>query len=73
MTVSLLVFSLKRFYHKIPNIFQGKTRSESELMEELQDKKLEKAVKRQMIADVPIGAMLSGGLDSSTLTSNNGK
>ncbi|WP_164968833.1 asparagine synthase (glutamine-hydrolyzing) [Malaciobacter mytili] len=37
-----------------------------EILNEL-DLKLEKAVERQMISDVPIGAFLSGGLDSSSI------
>ncbi len=39
---------------------------EREIVEEL-GSRIEAAVKRQMIADVPVGAMLSGGIDSSAL------
>ncbi|TRU02498.1 MAG: asparagine synthase (glutamine-hydrolyzing) [Microcystis aeruginosa Ma_AC_P_19900807_S300] len=40
--------------------------SEDELVDEL-EKKLLKAVERQMLSDVPVGFFLSGGLDSSLL------
>jgi asparagine synthase (glutamine-hydrolysing) len=39
---------------------------EEDLVEALREK-ITTAVKRQMVADVPIGAMLSGGVDSSTI------
>ena len=57
---------LKRFYSVIPN--HALHKNESEIIEDLQDK-IYQAVKRQMISDVPIGAMLSGGVDSSTICS----
>jgi asparagine synthase (glutamine-hydrolysing) len=41
-------------------------RSEEEYVEELREI-LERAIRRQMIADVPVGAFLSGGLDSSLI------
>jgi len=40
--------------------------NESDLIDEL-DTSLRTAVKQQMLADVPIGAFLSGGVDSSTI------
>lgn len=56
--------SLFYFYRKIPHLFSDC--SEKELIEELR-KKIFAAVKRQMIADVPIGVLLSGGTDSTTV------
>ena len=41
-------------------------RDPREAIEELQ-RLIEQAVHRQMVADVPVGAFLSGGLDSSTI------
>ncbi len=57
---------LRRFYEVIPE--KKSHKNESEIIEDLQDK-IFSAVKRQMISDVPIGAMLSGGVDSSTICS----
>ena len=42
--------------------------SDSDLVEEL-DAKLKRSVQMRMISDVPIGAFLSGGIDSSLITS----
>ena len=54
---------LERFHSMVP---APRTKSESELVAELQDA-IATAIERQMVADVPIGAMLSGGIDSATV------
>jgi asparagine synthase (glutamine-hydrolysing) len=53
-------------YYDLPYgqpLLQG---TEADIVEELREQ-LESAVKRQMVADVPVGAFLSGGLDSSAI------
>jgi asparagine synthase (glutamine-hydrolysing) len=54
---------LYRFYQREIVV---KNKSRMEWLEELRDK-IEAAVKRQMVADVPVGVMLSGGMDSATV------
>jgi len=56
-------------YWQLPesNHTGAKTADETELLEELESL-LEDAVKRQLVADVPIGVLLSGGVDSSLVT-----
>jgi asparagine synthase (glutamine-hydrolysing) len=67
-----LVFDLlsgqltKHVYWDLPEI-DTKVSSTSELLTEL-DHLLEDSVKKQMIADVPLGVLLSGGVDSSLVT-----
>lgn len=56
--------TVRRFSDSSPRERLGE--SESAIVERLRGA-IETAVKRQMVADVPIGVMLSGGVDSSTV------
>jgi asparagine synthase (glutamine-hydrolysing) len=53
-------------YWSIPNQELGKY-SEDELVEEL-DRLLTRSIDEMLVADVPVGVLLSGGLDSSLIT-----
>jgi asparagine synthase (glutamine-hydrolysing) len=55
---------IERFYRRVPT--PRAASSGEELVEELQEA-IAAAVRRQMVADVPVGAMLSGGIDSATI------
>lgn len=55
---------LRRFHRVVPRLLQGV--DERDLVERLQYL-IEAAVRRQMVADVPVGALLSGGVDSTTI------
>lgn len=58
-----------KIYHQPywqPTYSQVTVTHPNDLVEELRHR-IDQAVKRQMIADVPVGAFLSGGLDSSTV------
>jgi asparagine synthase (glutamine-hydrolysing) len=55
-----------RRYWDIPQYGTVQTISEEECLEEL-ERRLSEAVRLQMISDVPLGALLSGGVDSSTV------
>ena len=54
-------------YWKLPSLKDVATASVEGLTDELQGL-LNDAVRRQMVADVPVGILLSGGLDSSLVT-----
>jgi asparagine synthase (glutamine-hydrolysing) len=54
-------------YWLLPDFDKAETAHESELVDELQQL-LEDSVQRQLVADVPVGVLLSGGLDSSLIT-----
>lgn len=70
-----MVFDIKRgcivkdsAYWKLKiNTCQSSQRKRDELMEELKDL-ITQSVQEQMIADVPVGTFLSGGVDSSIVT-----
>jgi asparagine synthase (glutamine-hydrolysing) len=53
-------------YWDLPEYGTHSPASEEECLEEL-ERRLEEAVKMRLIADVPLGAFLSGGADSSTI------
>jgi len=55
-----------RKYWDLPQYSTYKPRNEEECLEELEHR-LAEAVRIRLIADVPLGAMLSGGTDSSTV------
>jgi asparagine synthase (glutamine-hydrolysing) len=55
-----------RQYWDLPQYSTHQPRSEAECLEEL-ERRLAEAVKIRLISDVPLGALLSGGTDSSTV------
>ena len=55
-----------RPYWDVPEYGTHQPRSEEECLEEL-ERRLAEAVRIRLIADVPLGALLSGGVDSSTV------
>ncbi len=58
--------SKRWYYYDIPYAKQTANLSRREQCAQL-DKNLQQAVERQLVADVPVGAFLSGGLDSSAI------
>mgnify|MGYP001290159522 CR=1 FL=1 len=54
-------------YWDLPNDFSKSKKNEEELLEKLENL-LTNSVKKQLIADVPVGILLSGGIDSSLVT-----
>jgi asparagine synthase (glutamine-hydrolysing) len=65
--VSLADGSTRRERYWTPSFEPDYRRSEADFVSELQEL-LRASVRRQMRSDVPVGAYLSGGLDSSTVT-----
>lgn len=57
-----------RRYWDLPRFKEGAKKADPEALADELDVLLAAAVKRQMIADVPVGILLSGGLDSSLVT-----
>lgn len=57
---------LKKYFYDIPFGRPVIQANEKEVARELENK-LKEAVKRQLISDVPVGAFLSGGMDSSSV------
>ncbi len=53
-------------WYKLPYRGNYSNKSEDKICQELAEK-IEEAVKRQLVSDVPVGAFLSGGLDSSAV------
>lgn len=58
---------LSQYWSVIPSAARKRNQSEDQLTEEL-EALMESAFKYRMIADVPVGVFLSGGIDSSVLT-----
>lgn len=70
MTYSLRDDSLQVWpYWKLPShaASEGATRTDQEYLDEFEGL-LEDSVRRQLVADVPVGVLLSGGIDSSLVT-----
>lgn len=68
MTFDLVTSKLNIWcYWSLPSFNDNTSHSEHELLENL-EALLEDAVKKQLVADVPLGVLLSGGVDSSLIT-----
>jgi len=59
--------TIRRYWSPPSQVIGEPERSEDELLTEL-EVLLQEAVQRQLVADVPVGILLSGGLDSSIVT-----
>jgi len=68
LSLSALTHRVERYWQYQPEAAQPSgAQSEASLIEEFRDK-LDKAVARRLVADVPVGCFLSGGIDSSVVT-----
>lgn len=68
LSVSKDLSSIENKYWDIPDAFNASTEyNEEEILKGLDDE-LNKAIKYRLIADVPLGTYLSGGVDSSLIT-----
>tara|TARA_B110000090_G_scaffold55728_1_gene63526 strand:- start:1735 stop:3549 length:1815 start_codon:yes stop_codon:yes gene_type:complete len=68
LSVSKDLSSIENKYWDIPDAFNASTEyNEEEILKGLDDE-LNKAIKYRLIADVPLGTYLSGGVDSSFIT-----
>ena len=61
------ITSVRKYWKLHVNTAKGRYRKENVLCDELRSL-LEESVKEQLIADVPVGTFLSGGIDSSIIT-----
>ncbi len=57
----------KRYWTLVPNAGFGRTRNRKDVEENIRQL-IAESVKEQMVADVPVGSFLSGGIDSSIVT-----
>ena len=68
LSVNKDLSTIEKKYWDIPEAFNKSTEyNEEEILKGL-DKELNKAIKYRLIADVPLGTYLSGGVDSSLIT-----
>lgn len=61
------IVSIKKYWKLHVNTAKGRRRKENVLCDELRSL-LDESVRDQLIADVPVGTFLSGGIDSSIIT-----
>ena len=68
LDLATLDYRIERYWHYQPEPFEeGADKMEARWVEEFREK-LDAAVARRLVADVPVGCFLSGGIDSSIVT-----